>query len=147
MTALSAYAGLFLSALLAATILPASSEVVLATLLASRAYDPSLLLAVATVGNTLGALINWTLGRFLLHFQDRRWFPLTPAQYARAHAWFVRYGVWALLFSWLPVIGDALTVVAGALRVGLWRFLVLVMVGKAARYAAIAATVWWGERL
>ena len=147
MTALSAYAGLFLSALLAATILPASSEVVLATLLASGAYDPPLLLAVATAGNTLGALINWTLGRFLLHFQDRRWFPLTPAQYARAHAWFVRYGVWSLLFSWLPVIGDALTVVAGALRVGLWRFLVLVAVGKAARYAAIAATVWWGGRL
>ena len=68
MTALSAYAGLFLSALLAATILPASSEVVLATLLASGAYDPPLLLAVATAGNTLGALVNWTLGRFLLHF-------------------------------------------------------------------------------
>lgn len=147
MTALPAYAGLFMSALLAATVLPASSEVMLATLLTSGAYDPSLLLVTAVAGNTAGALINWTLGRFLPRFQDRRWFPLTPAQYARARAWFARYGVWSLLFSWLPVVGDPLTVVAGALRVGLWRFLILVAVGKAARYAAIAATVWWGGRL
>ncbi len=143
MTTLPAYVGLFLSALLAATILPASSEVVLATLLASEAYNPPLLLAVATAGNTLGSLVNWILGRFLLHFQDRRWFPLTPAQYERACAWFTRYGVWSLLFAWLPVLGDPLTVVAGALRVGLWRFLILVAIGKAARYAAIAVTVQW----
>jgi membrane protein YqaA with SNARE-associated domain len=140
---MTAYAGLFTSALLAATILPASSEVVLATLLASGAYDPSLLFITAVAGNTAGALINWTLGRFLLHFQDRRWFPLTPARYERACAWFKRYGIWSLLFSWLPVFGDPLTVVAGALRVGFWRFLILVAAGKAARYAAIVATVQW----
>jgi membrane protein YqaA with SNARE-associated domain len=138
---LNAYGGLFLSAFLAATLLPASSEPVLAALLGLGAQPWVILLAVATLGNTLGALANWALGRWCARFEGRRWFPLTPAGAARARAWFRRWGTWSLLFSWLPVVGDPLTVVAGMLRTHPARFLLLVAAGKAARYGVVAAAV------
>ncbi len=129
------YLGLFFSALLAATILPFSSEAVLAALYAFDRYDAVLLWLVASAGNTLGGLVNWVLGRFCLHWQDRRWFPVAAETLERAQRWFGRYGVWSLLFAWLPVVGDPLTFAAGVLRVNVWVFLVLAGVGKAARYA------------
>jgi membrane protein YqaA with SNARE-associated domain len=97
------------------------------------------LLAVATAGNVLGAVVNWGLGRFFVHFRDRRWFPVKPATYARVERWYERYGVWSLLFAWLPIVGDPLTVVAGALRANLALFVVLVTVGKLGRYAVLVA--------
>ncbi|MBN9221502.1 MAG: DedA family protein [Mesorhizobium sp.] len=141
MTALYAYAGLFLSALVAATILPAQSEAVLAALLASKAYSTLLLLTVASAGNILGAVINWFLGRGIEAFADRRWFPVKPAALQSAMKWYHRYGRWSLLGSWLPVVGDPLTLVAGVLREPFWSFLVLVSIGKIARYAVLAAIV------
>ncbi|MBM3557407.1 MAG: DedA family protein [Alphaproteobacteria bacterium] len=130
------YAALFLSAFVSATLVPASSEAVIAGLrLAGR--DPLLLLSVATVANTLGAALNWALGRWCLTWQDRRWFPFKPDSLARATQWFRRFGSWSLLLSWLPIVGDPLTFVAGVLGVGAWRFVLLVAIGKAARYAAV----------
>lgn len=131
------YLSLFLSAFLAATILPFYSEVVLYALLQSGG-DPFTLVAVATLGNTLGAVVNWILGRFLLHFQDRRWFYFSRQQIADAQAWFGRYGYWTLLLAWMPVGGDALTLIAGIMKVRLWLFLLLVGLGKALRYVAVA---------
>ena len=131
------YLGLFFSALLAATILPFSSEAVLAALYAVDRYDAVLLWLVASVGNTLGGLVNWVLGRFCLHWRDRRWFPVTPQRLQRAQQWFGRYGTWALLFAGLPVVGDPLTFAAGVMRVNVWVFLVLVGIGKAARSALV----------
>ena len=132
---------MFFSAFLAATIIPASSEAVFAALLASGTGQPALLFAVALLGNVLGSLTDWLLGRFLLRFRDRRWFPVGPAAYARAAAWFNRYGLWSLLLAWAPVIGDPLCVVAGALRVRLPVFLFLVTLGKAARYLLLMGGV------
>jgi membrane protein YqaA with SNARE-associated domain len=130
--------------LLAATVLPASSEAVLLGLLAAGRGDALVLVAVATVGNTLGSVVNWGLGRGIERLRHRPWFPLSPARYAAASRLFTRYGTWTLLFAWLPVVGDPLTVVAGALRVRLLPFVLLVASGKAARYAAIAAGMaWW----
>lgn len=135
----AAYGGLFLTALVAATLLPAQSELLLAGLSASGSYDVTLLLLVATAGNVLGSAINWALGRHLMHFQDRRWFPVRRRQIETATAWFRRFGVWSLLCAWLPVVGDPLTLVAGLLRVDLRLFLLLVTAGKAGRYAAVVA--------
>jgi membrane protein YqaA with SNARE-associated domain len=144
MDAALTYGGLFLHALLAATILPASSEVALAALLHEGWGNPYVLIAIATMGNTAGSAINWTIGRFLLRFRDRRWFPLTPARYEKTRKWFERFGIWSLLLAWLPVVGDPLTVIAGALRVAFVRFLILVVIGKGARYAVIGGGVlWW----
>ena len=131
------YIGLFASALLAATVLPFSSEAVLAGLYAFDRYDAVLLWLAASAGNTLGALVNWVLGRFCLVWQEHRLFPVTPERLEKGQRWFARYGVWSLLFAWLPVLGDPLTFAAGILRVNVWLFLVLVAVGKAGRYAAV----------
>ena len=141
---MTAYAGLFAASFLAATVFPFQSELVLLGLLLSGDYPWPALLAVATVGNVGGAVVNWALGRFFLHFRDRRWFPVKPETYARVERWYARYGVWSLLFAWVPLVGDPLTVVAGALRANLVLFVVLVTVGKLGRYAVlVAATLNW----
>jgi membrane protein YqaA with SNARE-associated domain len=136
---LSAYGGLFLAALVAATILPAQSEAVLAGLLVSERYSIIALLAVASAGNILGSVINWLLGRGIEHYRDRRWFPVSPAALTRAEGWYRRYGHWSLLASWMPIIGDPLTVVAGVLREPFLRFLLLVAIAKTGRYLVLAA--------
>lgn len=92
---------------------------------------------VATAGNTLGAVVNWLLGRYLLHFQNRRWFPFKTRDIEKYQHWFQRYGVWSLLFAWLPVGGDALTFIAGLMRVRLSVLLILCGIGKGLRYAVV----------
>jgi membrane protein YqaA with SNARE-associated domain len=136
-----AYIGLFASALVAATLLPMQSEAVLTVLLIAREASVFWLLVVATVGNVLGSVINWILGRFILRFEGRRWFPATPAQLARAQDWYARWGLWSLLASWVPVVGDPLTVMAGVMRVRLLPFIVLVTLAKGGRYLVLATVV------
>ena len=133
--------GLFLTAFLAATIFPAQSEILLAALHMSETHSQATLVAVATAGNVLGSVVNWLLGRYLVHFQDRRWFPVKRSLIDRATGWYQRWGFWSLLLAWAPVIGDPLTLVAGILRENFWVFLALVTVGKAARYIAVVMTV------
>ena len=134
------YLTMFASAFLAATLVPFASEITLAAALAAGGAI-HWLIVTATLGNTLGAVVNWALGRFIGHFRDRRWFPAGPEQMERAQAWFRRYGVWSLLLAWAPVIGDALTVVAGTMRVHIAPFLILVAVGKGLRYVVVALAV------
>lgn len=137
------YLAVFVSAFLAATVLPFYSELVVAGLvLAGR--DPLLLWALATLGNTLGALLNWWLGLGLEAWRERRgnprwlrWFHLGDAEFERAQRWFGRWGYWSLLMAWAPVGGDALTFVAGVLKVRMVPFLVLVGLGKGARYVVV----------
>ncbi|WP_018235225.1 YqaA family protein [Ensifer sp. BR816] len=95
------------------------------------------LFLAATAGNVLGALVNYGLGRFAIRFEDRRWFPVSPQARQKAQTLFARYGQPVLLFSWLPIIGDPLTLAAGLLRMPLAAFLAYVTIGKAARYAAL----------
>jgi membrane protein YqaA with SNARE-associated domain len=133
------YAGLFLSAFLAATLIPLSSEALLAVLGAAQGFDLALLVLVATAGNTLGAAVNWILGRYSLHWRDRRWFPVRPERLGAATRWFRRYGVWSLLFAWVPVVGYPLTFAAGLLGVRFPLFLLLVAIGKGLRYVVVAA--------
>ena len=132
--------GLFLAALLAATLVPAQSEAVLVALILGGGHPLWLLLCVATTGNVLGSVVNWLMGRFLLHFSDRRWFPVSARQMDRATAWYARWGKWSLLGAWLPVVGDPLTLAAGVLREPFWRFLILVTLAKGGRYLVLA----WG---
>jgi membrane protein YqaA with SNARE-associated domain len=131
---LAAYVGLFSAAFIAATIFPMQSEAIL-----SDRYSLVGLLLVASVGNTLGAAVNWALGRGIEGFRDRRWFPVTPDKLEKAQVWYRKYGKWSLLLSWLPIGGDAVTVAAGVLREPLWIFLTLVFIGKSVRYVVLAA--------
>ena len=139
---MGAYLSLFFVSFLAATIVPAYSEVVFAGLLAAG-HDPLMLWAWATAGNTLGSAVNWTLGRYLLHFQNRRWFPFREESLHRTQRWFQRYGVWSLLMAWAPVGGDALTFAAGIMRVRFDVFIVLTGIGKGTRYAVLLGLVSW----
>lgn len=133
------YLLLFLSAFGAATLLPFYSEAFLIALLAQAEHSPAALWFFATTGNTLGAMVNWVLGRWATHFESRRWFPFKPEKLHRAQRWFQRYGVWSLLLSWLPVGGDALTCIAGVMRVNFGIFSLLTAIGKGGRYAVVIA--------
>ena len=135
---LAAYFGLFGAAFLAATILPAQSEAVLAMMILAERYPLAILIGIASLGNVLGSVVNWALGRGIEHYRDRRWFPVSPAQLERAEDWYRRYGKWSLLASWVPIVGDPLTVVAGVLRVPLPTFVALVTIAKAGRYLVLA---------
>lgn len=139
MSHLAEYAGLFLAAFLAATVFPFQSEVVLFGMLLTDHYSAVALVAVASLGNILGSCANWLMGRFLAHFEGRRWFPVKRETVARAEGWYRRYGRWSLLLSWAPFVGDPLTVVAGVLREPFPVFLLLVAIAKIGRYVAVAA--------
>lgn len=139
MTAGLEYLGLFAVSLLAATVLPAQSEMVLAGMVLSERYHQWLLVLVASAGNVLGSAVNWLLGRFIARLEARRWFPVKREQIAKAEGWYHRYGKWSLLLSWAPFIGDPLTVVAGVLREPLPTFLLLVTIAKVGRYIAVVA--------
>lgn len=132
---------LFAASLLAATILPAQSEALLAGLALAGNHSLVVLVAVATLGNVLGACINWLLGRYLEHFKNKRWFPVKEAALDKAARTYQRYGVWSLLLSWVPIIGDPLTVIAGLLRTPFPLFVLLVTIGKLARYVVVVAVV------
>lgn len=140
-TLLAGYAGLFAAAFVAATILPAQSELLLGVMLVSGRFDPALLLAVATAGNVLGSAVNWLLGRYFAHYRERRWFPASPAALIRAEAWFARFGPAVLLLSWVPVVGDPLTVIAGILQMRFRTFLLFVALSKGGRYLFLTYAV------
>lgn len=132
---------LFAVSFLAATILPLSSEVYFGALIA-EGYRIGSLLFWATLGNTLGACVNWWLGTLVRsnysRFEEYRWIRIKGEEIERAGVWFNRYGKWSLLVAWAPVIGDALTVFAGVARVPLWQLAGLAGIGKFARYFFIA---------
>lgn len=134
------YLSIFFTAFIAATLLPAFSEVALAASLSSGASVLYLWLA-ATLGNTLGSCVNWWLGREILRFQKKRWFPVSEIQLQKAQLRFNRYGVWSLLLAWLPIVGDPLTFVAGVMRVKFAVFILLVALGKGLRYGVVIALV------
>lgn len=136
---LLAYGGLFVAAFLSATIFPFQSEAVLFGMLVADHYAWWALIAVASVGNILGSIVNWFLGRFLARFEGRRWFPVSKAQVEKAEGWYRHYGRWTLLLSWMPIIGDPLTIVAGVMREPLRVFIPLVALAKTGRYLAVGA--------
>ena len=137
LTHLGVYGGLFIAAFLAATILPAQSEAGLAALVLASPVSVTLLVATASLGNVLGSVVNWFIGRGINRFTSKRWFP-AHAQLSQATIWYCRYGRWSLLLSWVPVIGDPLTVVAGIMREPLLRFLLIVGIAKTGRCIVVA---------
>ena len=134
MIILISYFQLFIISFLAATILPLSSELILSTMLLTDSFDKYLLLVVASFGNILGSSVNWYLGKKILIFKDKKWFPANERQIAKGEIYFKKYGIWSLLLAWVPIIGDPLTIVAGILRVKYFTFLLLVSISKISRY-------------
>ena len=131
------YLSLFSISFLAATILPLSSELTLAGLIATSNYNSLLLLIVASFGNVLGSVVNWILGFYSRNLTTKKWFPFKDRQIESSSKWFNKFGKWSLLFTWVPIIGDPLTLAAGLLRVKFIEFLILVSIGKVSRYFLI----------
>ena len=131
------YLSLFTISFLAATILPFSSEITLAGLIVSSNYDDLLLLIVASFGNILGSVVNWALGFYSINLTAKKWFPFKGRQIESSSKWFDKFGKWSLLFAWVPIIGDPLTLAAGLFRVKFLEFLILVSIGKVSRYFLI----------
>ena len=138
------YIGLFISAFLAATILPLSSEVVLTALLLNG-LSPFTLVIVATTGNVFGSLTNYALGYWASLGVIKKWLKMTEEEFVQAEQRFKKYGMFSLCFAWVPLIGDPLTVMAGILRIRILWFFLLVTTGKLTRYIVIsylALQVW-----
>ncbi len=134
------YPGLFLLGFLAATILPLGSEWLLAALLLSG-FDPVVCVAVATAGNSLGALTTYAVGVWGGPWLIERVLRIDPVKREKAAQIYARYGTWSLLFAWLPVVGDPLCLVGGLMRVQLSHYLILVTIGKYLRYQIVALVV------
>ena len=130
------YLGLFIIAFISATLIPAATEVFLLAM-TGVGYSMVGILIVATAGNFLGAVFNYTLGWRGINFIQKSRFAPKPEHIDRAQSLFKRWGTPILFFSWIPFIGDPLTVVAGIVRTPLRSFLVLVLAGRFLRYAAI----------
>ncbi len=129
--------GLFVVAFSAATLLPGGSEAALLGMAALTQHSILTLLVVASIGNTLGSVLNYWLGCFALQYQDHKWFPISQAELTKAQGWFARWGQGSLLLAWMPIIGDPLTFAAGVMQMRFWRFLGLVALSKTLRYMAI----------
>lgn len=144
MVVLTGYLTLFAVAFGAATLLPLQSESVLVGMLISDAFSIPVLFVVAVTGNVLGSVVSWYLGRSIEHFRHKRWFPVRERDLDRAQATYKRFGRWALLFTWMPIIGDPITLIAGVMREPFWSFLGLVTIAKALRYSALTGlTLGW----
>lgn len=132
-----AYLLLFLSAFGAATLLPLQSEVVLLGLLIQEQHSVMALIAVASLGNILGSCVNWWIGLKIEQYKDKRWFPVSEPKLQQAQQIYQKYGFWSLLLSWVPVIGDPITLIAGLMKENFARFLLMVSVAKIGRYLFI----------
>jgi membrane protein YqaA with SNARE-associated domain len=128
--------GLFLASFLAATILPFSSEAALVALTLGP-WSGMSLLVVASVGNTLGGLANYGIGRWVPEGALVRWFRIDPIKGERWRALVHRRGAWAALVCWMPVIGDAIAIALGLFRAPFLASAVLMFMGKAVRYAIV----------
>jgi membrane protein YqaA with SNARE-associated domain len=131
--------GLFVTCLAAGSIVPIPSEAAFVGLILTGDFAVWTLVAIATAGNVTGATINWLLGLGASRFEGRRWFPVSAVALDRARHWYHRYGRWSLLMSWVPIVGDPLTIAAGVMREPLWSFLLLTVTAKLARYLLVAA--------
>lgn len=131
---------LFGSAFLGASLFPAQSELLLTSLIVKKEYSVIVLIAIAGLGNTAGSVLNYYIGMYLNKFRDHKYFPIKEKMITRAENYFKKYDSKILLMAWMPVIGDPLTVVAGAFRTNIWLFILLVGLGKTLRYIVVAIT-------
>ena len=134
MSSIEVYIILFTSSFASSTILPGHSEITLIALITQKKYEVFYLVFFASLGNILGSVLNWYLGLYFLKFKNKKWFPFNENQIKKVSKSFLEYGKWSLLLSWVPFIGDVLTLVAGMFRVPLYQFVVIVSVAKVSRY-------------
>ena len=134
------YVSLFLLSFLASTIIPIGSEWLLITMVI-KGMNPILTVASATTGNTLGACTTYAIGIYGSEWVSRKLLRFDELSRKRAEMFYAKFGVWSLLFSWLPIVGDPICLAGGLLRIHFGVFLLLVFVGKLLRYGLLAVLV------
>jgi membrane protein YqaA with SNARE-associated domain len=140
----------FAAAFISATILPGGSEVVLIAAIGLGNVDWVTLVAVATLGNTLGSSTNWVIGRIYAEYKDDPRLPkflrspISPEKYEKYAAWYAKWGVWTLAASWVPLIGDALTIVSGIMKAPFWLSMIIIAFAKGTRYVLVAVATVYG---
>ena len=135
------YFTLFISAFAAATILPAQSEALLAYQVSLNPSHAVQLITVATIGNVLGSIVNWWLGRLAENVKNKSWFSVSEDKFLQGEHYYRKYGRFSLLLSWVPFIGDPITIMAGIMREPLWSFVTLVTIAKCSRYLFVVGIV------
>ena len=138
MSSIEVYIILFTSSFASSTILPGHSEITLIALITQKKYEVFYLVFFASLGNILGSVLNWYLGLYFLKFKNKKWFPFKENHINKVSKSFLKYGKWSLLLSWVPFIGDVLTLVAGMFRVPLHQFIIIVSVAKIGRYIFVS---------
>ena len=138
MNKIEVFITLFISSFISSTILPGYSEITLTTFIFLNKYNIINLIFIASLGNILGSILNWYLGFHFVKFKEKKWFPINKRQLEKASLWFLNYGKWSLFLSWVPFVGDPLTVVAGVLRVPIITFLIIVSISKILRYVIVS---------
>lgn len=137
MLILFSYFQLLLFSFLAATILPFSSEILLSTMYMTGSFQTLNLLVIASLGNISGSIVNWYLGKKINLYQRKKWFPVSSDRLKKSEYYFQKYGLWSLLLSWVPIIGDPITLFAGILNVRFQIFVILVSISKISRYVFV----------
>jgi membrane protein YqaA with SNARE-associated domain len=137
---------LFLLSFCASTLLPLGSEWLLVALLL-KGNNPINTVLIATIGNSLGAATSYLIGRWGSNWLIEKLLRVDAARQQHAEVWFERYGSWALLLSWLPLVGDPLCLVSGMLKTPPLRFGILVSGGKGLRYLTVALLTLQGVKL
>lgn len=140
------YSGLFLVSFLASTVLPVFSETFV-VLLITKNFNIYYVVLVASVGNFLGACTSYYIGFAGRMHIIQKYFRVSDSHLERAERWFKKYGSWSLLFTWLPVVGDALPIMAGIMELRFTIFSILVFTGKFLRYATLAYMITAGKGL
>lgn len=131
------YTGLFLASFLASTVLPLGSEALL-LLLINEGFDPMSLVIVASVGNYCGACTTYYIGLVGRKDLIEKYLSISQKHLNNAEKWFKKYGVYSLLFTWLPLVGDAITAMGGIMRLDFKKFSIFVFLGKFLRYLLVA---------
>ncbi|MFK5986185.1 MAG: VTT domain-containing protein [Pseudomonadota bacterium] len=131
---------LFIISFLSSTLLPGGSEAHLSWLVLNTNYSLLFLLVIASLGNTLGGFTNWLIGFFINHSVLTKLkinLPKKNKRYHIAHLWIKNWGVYVLLLSWLPLIGDLLCLIAGIYKLNWFKSLIVILIGKSIRYAIL----------
>jgi membrane protein YqaA with SNARE-associated domain len=134
------YSFLFLLSFLASTVIPVGSEWLLIAMVL-KGFDPVLTVSTATAGNTLGACTTYGIGIYGSTWVIQKLFRMDGKSQKRAEKFYAKYGVWSLLLSWLPLVGDPICFAGGLLRIHFGLFVLLVLVGKLFRYGLLAIMV------
>ena len=135
------YWGMAIASFLAGTFFPFSSETVMAALLLTTGMDPVMTVASGTIGNVAGSMVNYYVGSFASVQTISKWFKIYQKRLDTAQRYVRRHGSWMGFFSFIPILGTAISIALGILRANIWGTLISTFIGKCLRYVVVAYLV------